>query len=142
MTTNYLGCWETRTSLSQFGEYLLETWVSEYVSSRGPVGEDLVVVDPGNGFNYLFDLAGSLRQQSHPHPPRVVGVWVLSRSGGNRRDDARMRGFPRSGRHGDDRGHLVAFASGGGYDINLVPMDTALNRGWSSEGSRFRGLER
>jgi hypothetical protein len=53
-----------------------------------------------------------------------------------------MRGHPRPGRSGDDRGHLISCAAGGGYDINLVPMDTALNRGWSPEGSRFRTLER
>ncbi|MFI5387397.1 MAG: DNA/RNA non-specific endonuclease [Fimbriimonadales bacterium] len=59
-----------------------------------------------------------------------------------RRHHSRMRGYPRPGRNGDDRGHLIACAAGGGYDINLVPMDAALNRGWSPEGSRFRALER
>ena len=53
-----------------------------------------------------------------------------------------MRGHPRPGRSADDRGHLISCAAGGGYDINLVPMDAALNRGWSPEGSRFRALER
>ena len=53
-----------------------------------------------------------------------------------------MRGHPRPGRSADDRGHLISCAAGGGYDINLVPMDAALNRGWSAEGSRFRALER
>ena len=53
-----------------------------------------------------------------------------------------MRGFPRPGRNGDDRGHLISCVAGGGYDINLVPMDAALNRGWFLEGERFRAMER
>jgi hypothetical protein len=53
-----------------------------------------------------------------------------------------MRGHPRPGRLADDRGHLISCAAGGGYDINLVPMDAALNRGWSAGGARFRALER
>jgi hypothetical protein len=104
--------------------------------------EDLVVVDPGNGFSYLFDLAGTLRGESCSRVPRVVGVWGLSQPAAEGRDHSRMRGHPRPGRSGDDRGHLVSCAAGGGYDINLVPMDAALNRGWSAEGSRFRALER
>jgi hypothetical protein len=53
-----------------------------------------------------------------------------------------MRGHPRPGRSADDRGHLISCAAGGGYDINLVPMDAALNRGWSAAGARFRAMER
>ena len=142
IATDYLGNWESRTSIAQFGNCLLDSWASEYTSSNGARNEDLVVVDPGNGFNYIYDLADSLRGRSLRRSPRVVGVWGLSQPGGHSRDIARMQGFPRPGRGGDDRGHLIAFAAGGGYDINLVPMDTSLNRGWSSEGSRFRGLER
>jgi hypothetical protein len=104
--------------------------------------DDLVVVDPGNGFSYLFDLAGAMRGESCSHAPRVVGVWGLSQPGAKGRDHSRMRGHPRPGRSGDDRGHLISCAAGGGYDINLVPMDAALNRGWSVEGSRFRAMER
>jgi hypothetical protein len=53
-----------------------------------------------------------------------------------------MRGHPRPDRAADDRGHLISCAAGGGYDINLVPMDAALNRGLSAQGARFRALER
>ena len=42
---------------------------------------------------------------------------------------------------GADAQDLVVVA-GGEYDINLVPMDMSLNRGWSAEGARFRALER
>ena len=73
--------------------------------------------------------------------PRVVGVWGRSASGAPR-DTARMRGHPRSPILGDDRGHLIACAAGGGYDINLVAMDANLNRGYSPAGARFRAMER
>jgi hypothetical protein len=41
-----------------------------------------------------------------------------------------------------DRGHLIALASGGGENVNLVPQATRLNRGWSDAGRRWRALER
>jgi hypothetical protein len=43
---------------------------------------------------------------------------------------------------GRDRGHLVAHTLGGGLDLNLVPQSSALNRGRSEEGRRWRALER
>jgi hypothetical protein len=99
-------------------------------------------VDPGNGFTYLYDLAGTLRGGNRSRVLRVIGVWGLSQPPAARRDTGRMRGHPRPGRPGDDRGHLISCAAGGGYDINLVPMDAAFNRGWSAAGARFRSLER
>jgi len=41
-----------------------------------------------------------------------------------------------------DRGHLIALASGGGENVNLVPQAARLNRGWSDAGRRWRALER
>ena len=108
----------------------------------GAEPRNLVIVDPGNGFSYLFDLAGSLRGESCSRAPRVVGVWGLSRPGAPGRDRSRIRGHPRPDRSADDRGHLISCAPGGGYDISLVPMDAALNRGWSAAGARFRAMER
>ena len=134
--------WSAKDNLASFGHGLCDTWAAEYAAGTGPDPDDLVVVDPGNGFSYLFDLAGTLRGESCSRAPRVVGVWGLSQPGTTGRDHSRMRGHPRPGRSGDDRGHLISCAAGGGYDINLVPMDAALNRGWSAEGSRFRALER
>jgi hypothetical protein len=138
----YQRWWSVKQSTMHFGELLCVAWAQAYLSSAHAEPEDLVTVDPGNGFSYLFDLAGTLRGESCPRAPRVVGVWGLSQPGAKGRDHSRMRGHPRPGRSGDDRGHLISCAAGGGYDINLVPMDAALNRGWSPEGSRFRALER
>jgi DNA/RNA non-specific endonuclease len=138
----YQRWWSARQSPAHFGQRICEAWASEYVLSTGADPGDLVVVDPGNGFSYLFDLAGTLRGELCSRAPRVVGVWGLSQPGTDGRDHNRMRGHPRPGQPADDRGHLISCAAGGGYDINLVPMDAALNRGWSPEGSRFRTLER
>ena len=138
----YQRWWSVKQSTMHFGELLCAAWAQDYLSSAHAEPEDLVTVDPGNGFSYLFDLAGTLRGESCSRAPRVVGVWGLSQPGAKGRDYSRMRGHPRPGRSGDDRGHLISCAAGGGYDINLVPMDAALNRGWSPEGSRFRALER
>ena len=138
---HYEGDWASKRDLNEFGERLVAAWSTSYLSSTGGIADDLVTVDPGNGFEYLFDLAGSPRAKEVAWPPRVVGVWGRSgRSSG--RDVVRMRGHPRPKRGEDDRGHLISCAAGGGYDINLVPMNAALNRGWSDEGARFRAMER
>ncbi len=139
---NYRQWWGSSRTIPEFGERLSAAWASAYVASSGASEEDLVLVDPGNGFTYMFDLAGSVRGEPCAWGPRVVGVWGLSDPGRQPRDVSRRRGHPRPRRSDDDRGHLIAYAAGGGYDINLVPMDAALNRGWSAEGARFRELER
>ncbi len=139
---DYQRWWSASQSAGHFGELICDAWTSDYLSSAQAEPEDLVTVEPGNGFTYLYDLAGTLRGDSCPHVPRVIGVRGLSQPPGGRRDTVRMRGHPRPGRLGDDRGHLISCAAGGGYDINLVPMDAVLNRGWSAAGARFRSLER
>ena len=129
VSVDYQQRWSARASVSGFGEDLCAAWASDYCAWAQPDPDDLVIVDPGNGFSYLFDLAGTLRGESCSRAPRVVGVWGLSRPREHGRDHSRMRGHPRPGRSADDRGHLISCAAGGGYDIKLVPMDAALNRG-------------
>jgi hypothetical protein len=142
VSVDYQQRWLAKASVSSFGEDICREWALDYCARAECCPEDLVIVDPGNGFSYLFDLAGTLRGEPCSRAPRVVGVWGLSRPGAPRRDHSRMRGHPRPGRSADDRGHLISCAAGGGYDINLVPMNAALNRGWSAAGSRFRAMER
>lgn len=130
--------WSSRTSTCEFGERISRAWTQAYAAEVDVAVEDLVQVDPGNGFHYTFDLAGSLRGETLKRKPPVVGVWGLSIAGEDR-DRSRMRGHPRPRDQRDDRGHLIA--AGGGYDINLVAMDAALNRGVSVAGARFRSME-
>lgn len=37
---------------------------------------------------------------------------------------------------------MVAHAAGGTFGPNMFPQDRDLNRGWSTEGRRYRALER
>jgi hypothetical protein len=139
---DYQAFWLSKSSIDDFAGQIAIEWIREYLDVTAANAGDVVDVDPGNGFTYTFDLAGSLDAESCVWEPRVVGVWGRSQPGGPARDKSRMRGFPRPKRGQDDRGHLVSCAAGGGYDINLVAMDSALNRGHSPEGKRFRDLER
>src|SRR5690349_4224907 len=136
MGIDYQRLWTDREDTDQFGERLVNAWSGAYLAAVDGA-DDLVLVDPGNGFTYLFDRAGALRPTPAMQAPRVIGVWGRSRPVTSSRDRARMRGHPRPSRGEDDRGHLVSCAAGGGYDINLVPMDAALNRGSSADGRRF-----
>lgn len=99
-----------------------------------------------NGVSYLFDDTTVGASQEHDaaadRESRVVAAWGLSVPSTDERDASRMKGHPRPSRKKDDRGHLFAAASGGGYDINLIPMDSSLNRGWSPEGKTLRRMER
>jgi hypothetical protein len=82
--TDYERGWQDCRTPAAFDQWLCDAWTSEYLAGCGAAGADLVVVDPGNGFSYVFDLAGSLRREApRGHPPRGVGVWGLSRVGGS-----------------------------------------------------------
>jgi hypothetical protein len=56
---DYQRWWRERQNDAHFARRRsCDAWTSEYLSEAGADPEDLVVVDPGNGFNYFFDLAG------------------------------------------------------------------------------------
>jgi len=118
-------------------EQVLHEWAARY---REEVpGANLLVVDL-DSWSYLFHL-------SAPDPDatiadRVVAAWGKSALAPAQRDRARMRSHPRSVRADDHKGHLIAHASGGGYDINLTKMDSGLNTGRTPEGKKFRAMER
>lgn len=107
---------------------------------------NLWVIEPRAGVSYLFDDATIGHPPRHDAPTtrdsRVVAAWGVSAPPQAGRDTSRMRGHPRPSRMADDRGHLFAAASGGGYDINLIPMDSSLNRGRSPQGKILRQMER
>jgi hypothetical protein len=83
---------------------------------------------------------------------RVVLAYAVSTPQLTARDASRIRGFPNVNESvraalGDmaftvDKGHYLGHASGGVLDINLFPHRRDLNRGWSSDGKRFREMER
>ena len=134
--------WANAPTLDDFANEISTRWTSDYLAATAADPADIVVVEPGNGYSYLFDLAGELGGEPMPHAARVIGVWGRSAQPTTRRNRSRMSGFPRPRRGQDDRGHLIPHAAGGGYEINLVKMDASLNRGRSADGARFRAMER
>src|SRR5437899_1493417 len=94
-TLKYQAAWEASPSIEHFGGFVTEILSAEYLLSPETDPDDLVIVEPGNAFRYLFDLAGTLSGEPRPQAPRVVSVWGRSQPGAHERDMARMRGFPR-----------------------------------------------
>jgi hypothetical protein len=88
---------------------------------------------PGTGFD-LASPAGL------PQEDRTVAAWAITSTDVGRRDTSYQRGFPMA--PGDespvDRGHLIPHLSGGEFGPNIFRQDSALNRGWSDQGSSIR----
>lgn len=96
-----------------------------------------------NGFHYLFD-SNPVGATDFSRPAnRVLAAWGTSNPENRIGDRRLLRRFPLPVRNRSlDRGHLIALASGGGENVNLVPQASRLNRGWSDQGRRWRSLER
>jgi hypothetical protein len=106
---------------------------------------DIFSID-AHGFTTFFDFStgvvdrGDLKYEEAVED-RVVVVFGRSRRLGTARDNAYIRGYP--GQPGADRGHYVAHSAGGeDQGLNLFPIRIELNRGWSSQGKRYRTMER
>lgn len=117
----------------------VEQWCGEYASVFPEAEFSEIHLD----FSvFLFDHAFE----------RVLLAYAVSVEQLMQRDSTRMRGFPdvNVGVEGlqccedlvADKGHFLGHASGGVLDINLFPHRRELNRGWSREGKRFRGMEK
>ncbi len=94
-----------------------------------------------SGATYLFDFASAVDAEQED---RTVAAWAVTPAVA-RRDVSYQRGFPLAADLGGppvDRGHLMPHLSGEEFGPNIFRQDRALNRGWSDEGKRFRGLER
>lgn len=122
------------------GALLLNAFADRYEREHGGAGLVQMVPD---GITYLFDFAQSVGLD---RTDRTVAAWALTPPTVARRDAAYQRRFPMSapdaGAPAVDRGHLIPHASGGQHGPNIYRQDTALNRGWSVEGKRYRALER
>ncbi len=107
-------------------------------------GREVVRIDlAGTTTGYLFDSTDPQSDDDGPWP-RVVASWTVSTGRRQRRDLQYVRGFPLPLRDHDlDRGHLIAWSSGGADDlgINLIPQDRDLNRGRSRSGKLWRRME-
>lgn len=119
---------------------VLSGWVA--VNYRRRWGSQRVIDDFDFGpFTYLFD--SSLDGRTDPDAPdtRLLAAWGRADPTAGFGDRRTLRRFPLPPGAGRDRGHLIAMSAGAGDYVNLVPQDSALNRGHSSEGKRWRQLE-
>jgi hypothetical protein len=118
---------------------LSQAWCYAY---RAQIPECSLVEFESDGATFLFDLASAA---GGDQADRTLAAWGLSRPAPQPRDESYQRGYPSpNGRAVRllDKGHMVAHAAGGGFGPNMFPQDRELNRGWSSNGRRYRALER
>jgi hypothetical protein len=95
-----------------------------------------------SGATYLFDLASAAGAEQED---RTLAAWVITPATVGKRDVSYQRGFPLPPDPDGtltDRGHLIPHLSGGEFGPNIFRQRRDLNRGWSSQGKRFRALER
>ena len=95
-----------------------------------------------SGATYLFDLASAVGAEQED---RTVAAWTITPATVGNRDVSYQRGFPLPPDPDGtlaDRGHLIPHLSGGEFGPNIFRQRRDLNRGWSSQGKRFRALER
>lgn len=120
------------------GQALLDAFADLYTQRHGACA--LHEFEQSGG-HYLFDLASSA---DLPQEDRTVGAWALTPESAVLRDKAYQRGFPMTpGTVAPvDRGHLIPHVSGGQFGPNIFRQDTALNRGRSERGKRYRAIER
>ncbi len=95
-----------------------------------------------SGATYLFDLASAAGAEQED---RTLAAWTVTPATVGKRDVSYQRGFPLPPDPDGtlvDRGHLIPHLSGGEFGPNIFRQRRDLNRGWSSQGKRFRALER
>ena len=95
-----------------------------------------------SGATYLFDLASAVGADQED---RTLAAWTVTPPTVAKRDVSYQRGFPLPPDPDGtlvDRGHLIPHLSGGEFGPNIFRQRRDLNRGWSSQGKRFRALER
>lgn len=125
--------------LEELGERLADTWAAAY---RARIPHCALLEFDSDGARFLFDLASDV---GAAQADRTLAAWGRSRRAPRPRDVAYQRGYPSPrGRAARplDKGHMVAHAAGGTFGPNMFPQDRDLNRGWSTEGRRYRALER
>jgi hypothetical protein len=126
-------------TLADLGATLLDA-VAERYEHQFPDSSLLQFVQ--SGATYLFDLASAMGAEQED---RTVAAWTITPATVGQRDVSYQRGFPLPPDPDGtlaDRGHLIPHLSGGEFGPNIFRQRRDLNRGWSSQGKRFRALER
>jgi hypothetical protein len=121
----------------------VEGWLEDY-DVMTPWAAEVMEISLGS-LTYLFDDTPSM-SGADSGDDRVVAVWGNSVAPEAPREKGRQAGFipvPEKWSHvGMDRGHFVAYAAGGGMDMNFFPQATGLNRGTTDRGKVWNAMER
>jgi hypothetical protein len=129
---------EERTHPGALGNWLARAWADDYRSQV----EASLLLEFNDVATFLFDQAS---EAGASQADRTIAARGFSRPGRRPRDAAYQRGYPSPQGRAErplDKGHMVAHGAGGEFGPNIFPQDSALNRGWSAEGKRYRALER
>lgn len=124
---------------AELGRRLSLAWSEAY---RAQLPECSLLEFDADGATFLFDFASAI---GAGQADRTIAAWGRSRHAPRPRDESYQRGYPSPGGRAVrplDKGHMVAHAAGGTFGPNMFPQDRELNRGWSTEGRRYRALER
>ncbi len=120
------------------GAWLAGAWSEAYCSGV----PDSLLLEFEEVATFLFDQAGAV---AAPQADRTIAARGFSRPARRVRDVAYQRGYPSPAGRAHrplDKGHMVAHRASGEFGPNIFPQDRELNRGWSTEGKRYRALER
>jgi hypothetical protein len=121
----------------------VDGWLEDY-DVMTPWAAQVVEISLGP-LTYLFADTPSM-SGADSGDDRVVAVWGNSVAPQAPREKRRQAGFipvPEKWSHvGIDRGHFVAYAAGGGMDMNFFPQATGLNRGTTDRGKVWTAMER
>lgn len=109
---------------------------------------------PYGDFTFIFDDTGELVAKGTANADkvpesRVVAAYGISKFNPPKRNTSRMKGYlgltsKVYAHYGNDfdKGHFIANATGGPMEINLFPQKRGINRGWTTEGKRYRAMEK
>lgn len=115
---------------------LTDAWCEKY-ENEYPQSQICCIED--NGAQYIFDRGADDEGTS----PRTIAAFGSVNLDVAPRDTHYQAGFPLpESKRPIDRGHLMPHSAGGLFGPNIIPQDRALNRGWSTQGKRYRAMER
>ncbi len=127
-------------------------WMEAYLVMT-PRQTDIYRIRLGS-FEYVYDDYATLAARrvvpyDSEAEARLVAVFGRSAPRDRTRDDYRLRRWvgPTEANFGKswDKGHFIAHSIGGAVDraeVNVFVQRRHLNRGWSSEGIRYRKMEK
>ena len=125
---------------AELGSALLDAVAKRFEHTNSRIARYCEYIHPG--VTYLFDLASAVEAEQED---RTLAAWTITPVAVCKRDVSYQRGFPLPPDADGmlvDRGHLIPHLSGGEFGPNIFRQRRDLNRGWSSQGKRFRALER